>query len=89
MHSPVSLKLGEDKATLVATEEVLSGTLEEKTPSTITVKVLGTLKPQEEVAELESCNDKEGLNNVPIEELKKIETRSITREIIRPKGLLF
>lgn len=71
MHSPVSLKLGEDKATLVATEEVLSGTLEEKTPSTITVKVLGTLKPQEEVAELESCNDKEGLNNVPIEDVEE------------------
>lgn len=56
---------------LLSVREVLSGTQEEETKSMIVVEVLGTLEPQEEVAELEPSDGKEGLNNLRIDDVEE------------------
>lgn len=57
---------GKEEANPAVTDEVLPGTPEEQTTSMIVAGVLGVLEPLEEVKELESADDREGPNNIPV-----------------------
>lgn len=64
LQIPGSNEQDEEEATPAMVEEAQPDTPEEQSPSDVVIEVLGALEPQQEVAESESADDKEGSNNV-------------------------
>lgn len=78
-----SLELDKEEATHIAAEDVHLGTLEEQAPPEIVREASAALRPQEEVAESESSNDREGSNNIPTNIVEENRDKGENKKIIR------